>query len=107
MNTIIENKITETTNKTFKDACLGTCEKIAQQIRQAKNNILAEFRDTFQAHERLLQLAVTEADALAWQTEYPHLVFPLLATEKIQSAAQWQTRQQFLRGQNSVRALSI
>ena len=36
------------------------------------------------------------ADALAWQTDYPHLLFPVLATEKIQNAANWKRRQQVL-----------
>jgi hypothetical protein len=37
---------------------------------------------------------VNEAEALAWQTPYPHLLFPSLAAEKVQAVAAWQTRQQ-------------
>ena len=40
-----------------------------------------------------------EAEALAWQTGYPHLFFPALATEKVQAAAGWNARQQFIRQQ--------
>ncbi|HEY1662921.1 MAG TPA: hypothetical protein VGI03_10920 [Verrucomicrobiae bacterium] len=95
-----------TNDKSFAGVCLAYSQKLAAQIERAKNNITAEFRDTFQAHEQLLQLAIGEADALAWQTDYPHLIFPLLATEKIQSAAQWQTRQQSLLRETSPEALA-
>ena len=42
---------------------------------------------------RLVRLALTEAEALAAQTGYPHLVFPLLAEEKVQQVTRWQERQ--------------
>jgi putative IMPACT (imprinted ancient) family translation regulator len=51
--------------------CLMSCRKILAQIRKAKEAILAEARGTLDAHERMLQLALNEAEALAWQTEYP------------------------------------
>jgi hypothetical protein len=37
---------------------------------------------------------LNEAEALAWQTSYPHLLFPELAVEKVQAVAAWQTRQE-------------
>jgi hypothetical protein len=30
---------------------------------------------------------------LAWQTEYPHLVFPALATENVHAVAEWNRHQ--------------
>jgi len=33
--------------------------------------------------------ALNEAEAAAWQTMFPHLVFPALATEKVQAAIAW------------------
>ena len=56
----------------------------------------------------MLQLALLgEADALAWQTEYPHLVYPLLAAEKLQAATQWPSRQQYvLRNSNRLTPLA-
>jgi hypothetical protein len=44
----------------------------------------------------LLRLALIEAEALAQQTGFPHLFFPVLATEKASNAARWQYRQEFL-----------
>jgi len=88
------NKNNTTTAKAFTAACIGACEKLANQITQAKDNLVAEFQDKFQNHESWLDLVLFEADALAQQTKYPHLVFPLLAAEKLQVASQWQSRQQ-------------
>jgi hypothetical protein len=97
MNTDQHNKKNLSDQKTLKEHCLQASRRLLKRIDQAKSKIVAEFRDVFQAQEHLLQLAISEADALAWQTDYPHLIFPLLATEKIQSAAHWQARQQALR----------
>jgi hypothetical protein len=105
MNTTQTTIHNTTTNKTFTGARLAFSQKLAAQIERAKNNIVAEFRETFKAHEQLLNHVINQADALAWQTDYPHLFFPLLATEKIQSAAQWQTRQHFLLSSTSAEAL--
>ncbi len=75
---------------------LGSCRRILTQIRQAKEAIFAEWRESLQPREHMLELALTEAEALAWQTEYPHLLFPALASEKAQSVAAWNRHQQSL-----------
>jgi len=89
------------------NACITSCQKLAAQIERVKGNLLAELRDTLDVPEKMFRLALGEAEALAWQTEYPHLVFPALATEKVQAAAAWTTRQQFLRQKKSAHALSL
>ena len=66
------------------------------QIDSVKREVFAEYQGALGGNEQLLRLAVIEADALARQTGYPHLVFPLLAAEKAWNAARWQFRQQFL-----------
>jgi hypothetical protein len=106
MNPTQSNQKNLTDHKTLKETCLAVCEKIGRQIRQARENVLAEFEDAFKTREPLLQRAVAEANALAWQTDYPHLLFPLLAVEKIQRAADWKTRQQFLLRNTSAYALA-
>jgi hypothetical protein len=80
-------------NRTFGSACLATCQKLIAGIQHAKEAILAEFRETLKTQEHLLRLAVNEAEALAWQTDFPHLVFPALAMEKVRAVAAWQARQ--------------
>jgi hypothetical protein len=77
-------------------------KKLLAGIEQAKDRIANEFRETLEAHGQLYQLAMNEAEVLARQTDYPHLFFPSLAMEKIQTAAAWQTRQQSLRQRHSL-----
>ena len=72
-------------------------EKVRGQIAVARENILAESRQAFEAPERLLRLALNEAEALAWQTTYPQLIFPTLATEKVQALVAWNATQRLVR----------
>jgi hypothetical protein len=81
----------------FASRCVASCEKLLAQITRARNAIAAEFRETRQANDRLVQLALNEAEALAWQTDYPHLLFPALAHEKVQAVAAWNSHQQIVR----------
>jgi len=80
--------------------------KNVSSIDKVKNEVFAEFQSVLGANEQLLRLALIEADALARQTDYAHLFFPLLATEKAQNAARWQFRQRFLLRSNSSYALA-
>lgn len=77
-------------------ACLNGCKQILAQIRNVKEAILSEARETVKAHEQMLELAVNEAEAIAWQTLYPQLVFPNLAVEKVRGVAAWNSRQRSL-----------
>lgn len=78
----------------FTQFCLNSCRKLLTEIQQAKQNLVAQFRNVFAGQESMLRLALNEAEALAFQTDFPHLVFPDLAMEKVQSAATWRSRQQ-------------
>ena len=84
---------TDNPRSKFATACLTSCLKAMEQIARVKQAVVDEFRETVDAHHKLLRLAVNEAEALAWQTDYPHLVFPALATEKAQQVAEWEARQ--------------
>ena len=92
------------TTKNFAQRCVHSCKQLLAQVEQTKNNLLSEFRTTRELN--LFKQAVNEAEALAWQTEYPHLFFPTLALEKIQTASAWQKRQQNLRRHHSLYALA-
>lgn len=85
------------TGATLRSTCAACYQKALAQITAAKEAILAESQQALAAPERLLRLALNEAEAIAWQTTYPHLVFPTLATEKIQAVATWNTNQQSVR----------
>lgn len=84
---------TDNPRSKFAAACLASCLKVMEQIARVKQVVVEEFRDTIDAHQKLLRLAVNEAEALAYETDYPHLVFPALAEEKAQQVAAWETRQ--------------
>ena len=104
MNAIEETRMK--TNQTFASACAVSCQKLIAQIKNARDTVLADFRGTLGAPERLLQLALNEAEALAWETEFPHLVFPVLAIEKAEALAAWEARQRSIRRTGSARPLA-
>jgi len=83
--------------KGFANVCIASCRKLLGQIQRTKDSILAEFSGRVAEHKQVLQLALTEAEALAWQTGVPQLVFPTLAAEKAQAVLAWHNHQNSLR----------
>lgn len=94
-----------TVQTSFSDRCIGMCKKLMAQMENVKAGIVSEFRDRLDDHQRVLELAVNEAEALAWETGFPQLVFPTLAVEKARAAAGWHARQQRLLGYRAPREL--
>ncbi|HSU55248.1 MAG TPA: hypothetical protein VLT36_14415 [Candidatus Dormibacteraeota bacterium] len=88
----------------FRTACVSACQKLAQQLQRAKARLISEYSGLLDGHEQALRLVLNEAEALAWQTEYPQLVFADIAAEKVQAYARWNRRQQALN--NSVAAFA-
>jgi hypothetical protein len=82
------------TENGFANYCLAYCRKLISEIREARQRLTRQFQLAFAGQEKLLRLALNEAEALAFLTDYPHLVFPTLAMEKVQYAATWKSRQQ-------------
>jgi hypothetical protein len=80
----------------FSDRCVASCRKLLAQIADVKENIVSEFRGRVQEHQHVLELALNEAEALAWQTDFPQLLFPTLALEKASAVTGWHYRQQAL-----------
>jgi hypothetical protein len=80
----------------FSARCIDSCRRLLDQIDNVKEQVVAEFRDQVEGHYQLLKLAVNEAEALAWQTDFPELLFPTLATEKAHAVADWHSRQEAL-----------
>ncbi len=87
--------------------CSESCQKILTQIAAAKAAIFAESYQALKAQERLLRLALNEAEATAWQTMYPQLLFPVLATEKVQAVIAWKARQQSVRRSSPAYRLEV
>ena len=90
----------------FRNACRPSCRKIRTQIAGVKEAIFAEYSRVFSVPERLVRLALNEAEAVAWQTKYPHLIFPTLATEKVRAVTAWNARQQSVRENSPVIVLA-
>ena len=84
----------------FKSVCLASCGKILTQIAKAKAATYNEWRAVVGTEERLLKLALNEAEATAWQTRFPHLVFPALAAEKAKGVVSWNLHQRAVRRRN-------
>jgi len=68
-----------------------------QAIAAVRNMIEREYSWLHTQQPRVLELALNEAEALAWQTGLGHLLFPVLAWEKARAVARWHTRQQSIR----------
>ena len=86
----------------FKSACVATCQNILARISAAREAIFDESFKTLRAQEHLLRLALNEAEAVSWETDYPHLVFPALATEKVQTVIAWNAQQRVIRRPTTV-----
>lgn len=55
---------------------------------------------------RLLRLTLNEAEALAWATGFPELIFPVLAQEKAGKVAAWHERQKAVREPRPLQAFA-
>lgn len=75
-----------------RDSWIASSQKLIVGIERAKQDLAARFEDQSEVPQRLFQVAMNEAEALAWETEYPQLVFPTLAEEKIAAISHWYDR---------------
>jgi len=64
-----------------------------EAIAKVRALVGREFSTLRQREPRLLRQALNEAEAIAWQTGFPQLVFPSLALEKARAVATWESRQ--------------
>lgn len=69
-------------------------------------NFTTDFASLQRRQPHLYHLAVREAEALALQTPFPHLVLPDLLEEKLKLAAQWADRQRSLKHGDSESAFA-
>jgi len=68
-----------------------------EAIAKVRALVEGEFLILRQREPRLLRQALNEAEAIAWQTGFPQLVFPSLALEKARAVATWENRQRTMR----------
>jgi hypothetical protein len=81
-------------------------QPVAVLIQQARKALIERHPAARNGQRHLFHLALNEAEALAWQTPFPHLVFPALAEEKIRELHLWQDRQRFVRRQSGEMAFA-
>lgn len=86
--------------------CRACAQQVLAQINRVKEAILSESSASLASHRHAVRLALNEAEALAWETMYPHLVFPALAMEKTREVAVWEARQQRVWRENPGYALA-
>lgn len=72
-------------------------ECVREAVNKTRLALFNEHAGKLGDQERLLQLALNEAEALAWQTGFPQLFFPVLAAEKAEATLAWHKRQQWLK----------
>ena len=84
-------------SRTISDSAADSCQKLLNSIKSAKEDLLCEFRPSVGPNDRMLRLALNEAEGLARETDFPLLVFPTLAREKAEAVAAWKVRQQSIR----------
>ena len=97
MKTKENNRCSDNTLPASVGYTLAICQKAAALIENAKTAIVSEFQDGRELTRHLLQLAVNEAEALAWETDYPHLLFPALAAEKAVAVDTWRKHQRWVK----------
>jgi len=90
---LISNLLQMKTNHLRQDAL--------EAIAKVRALVEREFSILRQREPRLLRQALNEAEAIAWQTGFPQLVFPSLALEKARAVATWESRQRTMRQQPS------
>jgi hypothetical protein len=84
-------------SRTISDSNDDSCQELLNRIKSAKEDLLSEFRPSVGPYDRMLRLALNEAEGLARETDFPLLVFPTLAREKAEAVTAWKVRQQGMR----------
>jgi hypothetical protein len=84
-------------NNSVSATCARTYNKIASLISRSRALIVEQFRELAADHQHALRLVLNEAEALAWQSEFPHLLFQDLAEEKARGFSDWLEHQRVLR----------
>lgn len=76
------------------------------QISTVRSELLAGLKSRRGVSLRWLHLALNEAEALALQTDFPALVFPELAAEKVNALNAWAENQATARRASAVLTLT-
>jgi hypothetical protein len=81
----------------LKARCVRACKKVIADLNSLKTRMIEQFQAGTDAPDHWVRQTVNEAEALAWQTGFPHLFFPDLVEEKVRKLADWQRHQRLVR----------
>ena len=90
----------------FPIVCFNSCRRFLDQLAEVKQTLISKYGNALKGQEEVLRSALNEAEAIAWQTPYPHLFFPTLAEEKAISVRRWAVRQEMVRQGGWARAFA-
>ena len=94
MNTKNQKRtLTAKTNHGLLARSIRTCRGWAARAAEIREKLMAQLAEENEISVQAVRQAVTEAEALACSTQFPHLFLPALAEEKVLSARQWRGRQ--------------
>lgn len=85
----------------LRTACVQCYDGVLRRLARMKVKIEREFAQEMAGYEQVLKAAINEAEAVAWQTPYPQLFFPVLAEEKAVEAQEWAGHQRAIRERTS------
>ncbi len=89
------------------ESCLRCYQAAQGRLARVKAELEREFGRAMAGNEQMLRASVNEAEALAWQTPYPYLLFPVLAQEKASEALDWAVRQRQIRERSESLAFAV
>jgi hypothetical protein len=75
-------------------------------LARVRGDIEEAYASVKEQAPRIVHLTLNEAEAVAWDSGFPHLFFPDLAEEKLSKAAAWVNRQRIVRSDINTMALA-
>ena len=66
----------------------GFCAKLADSLVALKEQLIAKYEDALPGRRHLARELIAEAEALAWETSYPHLFLPDFAELRFAAAVE-------------------
>jgi hypothetical protein len=73
-----------------------TSPRPSDEVPHARRRIENDFAKLRRVEPRISRLVLNEAEAIAWQSGWPDLVFPALAEEKLLALSAWRRAQKAL-----------
>ncbi len=77
----------------LQSVCSNCYQRVLNRLAVVRAKVEREFGRKMAGYEQMLKAVINEAEAMAWQTPYPHLFFPELAEEKAAAAQRWVAHQ--------------